>query len=257
MAHGVKSSLKDKVYAVFLIIIKATLIIAIIASWTQGSYEVLLLSLLTLFLVYVPILFEKSSSINIPLELEALIVIFIYASLFLGSAQGYYTYFWWWDSLLHAVSAIFFGFIGFFILYVLYKEEKITAGPFIIAVFSFFFALGIGGLWEIIEYGIDSGFGINMQETGLPDTMGDLIMDSIGALIASVGGYYYLKGNEHFLFRRFVYGFFRDNPSIFRSFKTKRRLERKILRLHKRQQRLQKKIEKIRRLALRKGLDLE
>ena len=37
------------------------------------------------------------------------------------------------------------------------------------------FAITIGALWEVFEFGMDQLFGLNMQKSGLLDTMGDLI----------------------------------------------------------------------------------
>jgi hypothetical protein len=42
---------------------------------------------------------------------------------------------------------------------------------------------------------MDSLFGINMQKSGLPDTMWDLIVDALGALLVSIVGYFYLRGD--------------------------------------------------------------
>lgn len=61
------------------------------------------------------------------------------------------------------------------------------------------FALGVGALWEIFEFTMDSLFGMNMQKpmlgdpSGLTDTMWDLIVDATGALVISVLGWRYLK----------------------------------------------------------------
>jgi len=46
----------------------------------------------------------------------------------------------------------------------------------------------IGALWEVFEFGMDQIFGMNMQKSGLVDTMGDLIVDAIGAGLAAMSG---------------------------------------------------------------------
>jgi hypothetical protein len=47
-------------------------------------------------------------------------------------------------------------------------------------------------LWEIFEFAGDQLFGMNMQKEGLTDTMWDLIVDTLGAFVAAVFGYFYL-----------------------------------------------------------------
>ena len=95
-------------------------------------------------------------------------------------------------------------------LFILYNTNKIKAEPFTIAIFSFSFALAIGTIWEIFEFGIDNFFGLNMQKSGLVDTMWDLIVNSFGALFTSIIGFIYLKGGKTYLFdkllKRFIIG---------------------------------------------------
>ena len=49
-----------------------------------------------------------------------------------------------------------------------------------------------GVLWELFEYAIDSLFGFNMMKSGLPDTMGDFIVNTLGAALAALAGVVYL-----------------------------------------------------------------
>ncbi|MGB2984539.1 MAG: hypothetical protein WBE26_01540 [Phycisphaerae bacterium] len=118
-------------------------------------------------------LFRRRFRVFIPPEFELLVIIFVFASLFLGEVRAYYVRFWWWDLVLHAGSALLLGMFGFMLVYVLNEERQIQlhmkAG--FVAFFSFTFALGAGALWEIFEFGMDGVFGLNMQKSGLVDTM--------------------------------------------------------------------------------------
>jgi hypothetical protein len=204
-----------KAHKIIIVLIRISLFVAIIGSIYTLRWTILFVSALTFFLTFLPNFFEKKYKVNIPVEFEIITVLFIYSSLFLGEVHGYYTRFWWWDVILHIGSAIALGFIGFTILYVLYKGNKINASPLTIAIFSFFFAVGIGAIWEIYEFGMDQIFGYNMQKSGLVDTMWDLIVDSVGALIAAVSGYFYLKKDEAFIFKRIIKKFEKENPGFF------------------------------------------
>lgn len=225
---------KNKGFYFYLnLIIRIVLIVAFgIALWEKNWLNGFL-SFLTLILTFLPFIVKKRHKIELPEEIQLIIVLFIYAGIFLGGVREFYYRFWWWDSLLHAIGGIGLGFAGFLILYSLHQSGKLKASPFLIALFSFCFALAIGALWEIFEFTIDSFFGFNMQEArglekvygyfntrfGLLDTMWDLILDSFGALLASVSGYFYLKKKEIFLFEKFIKRFEKKNPSFF---KTKR-----------------------------------
>ena len=81
--------------------------------------------------------------------------------------------------------------------------------PLLVAVFAFTFAITMGVLWEIFEFTMDSLFGTTMQSWNLPhdttligkefqgsglrDTMSDLIVNSIGALLTSILCYFLYK----------------------------------------------------------------
>ena len=51
-------------------------------------------------------------------------------------------------------------------------------------------------MWEIFEFGMDSLFGLNMQKSGMIDTMTDLIVDAVGAFVGAFSGFLWLKGQQ-------------------------------------------------------------
>jgi len=206
----------NKFHYLLTIFIRINLIIVFIGSIINQRWAVLFAVILTLILTFLPFLFEKRYKIYLPVEFEIVILIFIYATLFLGEVHGYYDKFWWWDVVLHTGSAIAFGFVGFMILFVLYRSKKIKASPKWIAIFSFCFAVAIGAVWEIFEFSMDQIFGYGMQKNGLVDTMWDLIVDSLGALFASILGYFYVKKREIFLFGKALKRFEEENSELFR-----------------------------------------
>ncbi|MDD3263829.1 MAG: hypothetical protein PHT94_02945 [Candidatus Nanoarchaeia archaeon] len=206
----------DKILRYITWFLRISLLIAIIISIIELNLMTTFISSLILFLTFLPDIIESKTKIRFPIEFELVTIIFIYGALFLGEIKQYYFRYWWWDSALHTLSGLSIGFAGFIILYTLQKKNKIAASPFIISLFAFMFAIGIGGLWEIFEFAMDQIFGFNMQKSGLIDTMWDLILDSIGALITSIIGYFYLKGNKNKLFDRLVSKFVQVNPNIFK-----------------------------------------
>jgi uncharacterized membrane protein YjdF len=197
---------------------------AVGAVWEQQWFNAVIITGIIL-ITLLPQLLARRFKVIIPAEFQLLTIGFVFASLFLGEVHGYYTRFWWWDIVLHTSSGFLLGIIGFLLVYVLNETEqiqlKMRAG--FVAFFAFLFALGTGAVWEIFEFTIDSLFGTDMQKTmlgdssGLTDTMWDLIVDAVGALIISVLGYGYLKArrDESFL-RRWIRKFIKSNPRLFR-----------------------------------------
>jgi uncharacterized membrane protein YjdF len=197
---------------------------AVGAVWEQQWFNAVIISGIVL-ITLLPQLLARRFHVVIPAEFQLLTIGFVFASLFLGEVHGYYTRFWWWDIVLHTSSGFLLGIIGFLLVYVLNETEQIQLKmrPGFVAFFAFLFALGTGAVWEIFEFTVDSLFGTDMQKTmlgdssGLTDTMWDLIVDAVGALIISVLGYGYLKAkrDESFL-RRWIRKFIKSNPRLFR-----------------------------------------
>ncbi len=176
--------------------------------------------LLTLF----PVLLARRFEVFVPAEFSLLAIVFVFASLYLGEVHDYYARYWWWDIVLHGASGVLLGIVGFLLVHVMNEMAEIGMhmNPGFVAFFAFLFAVGTGALWEIFEFGMDQLFGMNMQKemlgdpSGLTDTMWDLIVDSVGALIISVLGYSYLKtaGNASFVTRG-IDAFIEKNPRFF------------------------------------------
>jgi len=196
--------------------LRFTLVLAMIVGLFEQRWSLSAIILIILFLTFLPLLFERKTKINLPLDFELVIILLLYASLFLGEVGDYYARFWWWDLLLHGFSSVAVGFAGFLILYILYEKNRLEAKPIWICVFTFTFAVAAGALWEIFEFFMDQAFGTNMQKSGLLDTMWDMMVDGIGALITSFIGYFYLKGKRRGLFRRLMQRFAQENPNLFR-----------------------------------------
>tara|TARA_Y100000310_G_scaffold337740_1_gene425583 strand:+ start:403 stop:1044 length:642 start_codon:yes stop_codon:yes gene_type:complete len=188
---------KNKAYKGIINGIRLACLVAFIIAIYEGRFSLLFGIFITLFSTYLPAIFERRTKIKLPVSLYALAVLFIFASLFLGEFVRFYDKFFWWDSLLHTASAFAFGLIGFTILYILVQRNRIVASPLTLAIFSFLFAVGIGATWEVIEFFIDNLFLTDMQKSGL-DTMGDLMVDMIGGLIAAIFGYKYIRGSFQF-----------------------------------------------------------
>lgn len=184
---------KLTIYILFRILVVAAGTVAVFrANWINFA-----LSLVTLFLTFLPTIIRREFHVYYPGEFEILVLLFIFASMYLGEIHSFYARIWWWDIMLHALSGVIIAGIGFSLVGILNGEERLPVelSPAFVAIFSFSFALSMGVIWEIFEFLVDSLFGINMQKSGLPDTMWDLIVDALGALVVSIVGYLYLRGD--------------------------------------------------------------
>jgi len=195
-------------------IFRLSLVIAAVWAVIDLQWQSLFIVLTTLTLSYLPDWMRNQYHIRIPHEFALAIICFIYASLFLGELGQFYERFQWWDVMLHMNSAIGFGCIGFIIMFYMNRSNRISSRPFWLAIFGFSFALSIGAIWEIFEFSMDQLLGMNMQKSGLVDTMWDLIVDAVGAFLASLAGYTYIRGNKTPFLSRLIGAFIKDNPEF-------------------------------------------
>ncbi|OAN65207.1 hypothetical protein A8B83_05560 [Rhodobacteraceae bacterium EhC02] len=188
----------------------------------QGNWPLAFVSLATLSLSLVPLFAARWAEVVVPPSFIAAIVVFVGGTLFLGEVFDFYNRFWWWDMVMHAGSAIGFGLIGFVLVFMMFQGDRYAAPPIAVAFFAFCFAIAIGAIWEIFEFGMDQVFGLNMQKSGLMDTMADLIMDFIGALIGAGAGYAYLKGRARGGLMGLIDDFVQRNPRFFNRHRKRR-----------------------------------
>lgn len=173
-------------HSVQLILMSILLFAFTLFALYHQNFEIVFVGVLMLFLSLLPLYLKSTINLHIPTIFIYTGIIFIFLSLFLGQFSGFYDRFHWYDAFLHFISAIIIGFIGFIILFAYSIKHKLQPQKSIILFFVFFFCLGVGALWEIFEYGVDAHFNTNMQVGSLDDTMIDLIVTGIGALISSI-----------------------------------------------------------------------
>lgn len=189
----------------------------------QNWFSLFLISIIILILL-LPVVFQKRHYVEIPAEFHLISVVFAIASLYLGEIQMFYLRFWWWDLLLHSSAGFLLGIVGFLLAYLLNESRNIelslTSG--FIAFFAFSFAVFIGTLWEVFEFAMDELVQTQMQkpmlgdDSGLTDTMYDLIVNLLGALIIALLGYIYLKRDDKFFVRQWIRKFTTRNPDLFK-----------------------------------------
>lgn len=174
----------------------------------KSDYVLMLVQcVLGVIVILLPGAIEKKIRIEIPSNMMIVFTLFIYAATFLGEVRSFYYRIPHFDTLLHTLSGGMIAALGFSIIAFLNDSDKIpvTLSPAFVACFTFCFALAIGGVWEIYEFLVDGILNTNMQKfaledgTGLigraavTDTMKDIIVDAVGALIISAVGYISLK----------------------------------------------------------------
>ena len=197
------------IYATVLIILSPSTVVEGAAHVKLKSDYVLMLlqCILGIIMMTIPSILNRRWSFDIPNNMHMLYFVFLYCAIYLGEVRSFYYIIPQWDTILHAFSGAMLGAFGFTLVSILNNAEqvKVELSPFFVALFAFCFALSIGALWEIYEYGMDELLSLNMQKFALEDgtlllghaaldnTMKDIIVDTLSAFVITALGFFSLK----------------------------------------------------------------
>ena len=174
----------------------------------KSDYVLMLLQCLVgIAALFLPSLLQKKCGLAVPSRMIIVYAAFLYCSIYLGEVRSFYYLIPHWDDLLHTFSGAMLGALGFSVVSLLNKTDRVPVNlsPAFVAVFSLCFAVSVGVLWEVYEFAADGLLHTNMQKfavkggaamvgrEALCDTMIDLIVDTVGAAVVSVAGYISLK----------------------------------------------------------------
>lgn len=231
-------------------ILRFLVIVMLVLQIINGNYENAFLCVLTLLLLVIPSFVQVTMKIELPTTLEIIILVFIFAAEILGEIREFYLVFPFWDTVLHTLNGFLAAAIGFSLVDLLNRNEKMMfkLSPLFTAIVAFCFSMTIGVVWEFFEFGMDQFVGFDMQkdtivhsinsvmldpagrnvpyeikniknvlvqgqelglggylDIGLIDTMKDLLVNFIGAVVFSIIGFFYVKNRgKGSVARRFI-----------------------------------------------------
>ena len=236
--QAVKHELRENRSA-FLVysLLRVMVIGMMILQMFNGNFQNVFLCILTLVLLVMPSVVQATFKVEFPTLLEIIILLFIFAAEILGEISAFYIKFPYWDTVLHTLNGFLCAAIGFALIDILNRNEKIKfkLSPMFLAIVAFCFSMTIGVLWEFFEFFCDAFLGMDMQkdfvissitstylgestknpvviediqtvavngmplavdgylDIGLYDTMKDLFVNFIGAVVFSIIGFFYVK----------------------------------------------------------------
>jgi len=197
-------------------VIWGVLVVSLITAVVNGRWSMAFVSAGALAASILPAMVAERFALRVPVSYVSILVVFTFSTLFLGEVMDFYERFWWWDLLMHGGSAVALGMIGFLFVFYLFEGDRYAAPPWALSTIAVCFAVTVGVLWEIFEFAMDQTFGLNMQKSGLMDTMTDLIVNLVGAIAGAATGFVYLKKREPDGATRVIHEFVRLNRSLFR-----------------------------------------
>lgn len=168
------------VYCTLRIIVICVMILQIF----NRNYENVFLCILTLLLLIVPSLVQLTFRVELPTTLEIIILLFIFAAEILGEISHFYLIFPFWDTILHTLNGFLAAAIGFSLVDLLNKSEKIQfeLSPLFTAIVAFCFSMTIGVIWEFFEFSMDTFFGMDTQKDTIIQTIHSVSLNPQGTM---------------------------------------------------------------------------
>ena len=169
---------KKALVAIYLLL-RLSVIAIMIIQFFNKNYNDVFLCVLTLILFTIPEFVDKKLNIELPNTLEVIILLFIYSAEILGEIRRYYLSFKHWDTMLHTINGFLMAAIGFSMIDILNRTEKIkfVLSPVFVAVVAFCFSMTIGVLWEFFEFGMDTMTATDMQKDYLYTTVSTVYLN--------------------------------------------------------------------------------
>ena len=137
--------------------------------------------------------------------LQLMFIPFIFFAWYLGDAINIYNKLNGYDKVIHTIFGILSSFLAFFIMkhYKIYNKYNFTFN----IIFIVSFTLAFGSIWEMFEFTWDKILGTNEQgvvETGVDDTMYDLIVAFLGTSIFCISYYYELFFRKKLIITKYI-----------------------------------------------------
>lgn len=187
-----------------------------------GNTERFLICLVTPLLLCLPVISERILNCRMNTGLYVFMILYALGPM-LGHAYKLYYLTSWWDKMLHACGGVAFAVFGWQ-LWMVFCADK--GNWWMAALFAFCLSLSMAAVWEFFEFGMDVCFRMDMQrdtfvtalhsydlgaetgvlghleniqsvvvngqslpgylDSGLRDTMGDMLLEGLGALVISL-----------------------------------------------------------------------
>lgn len=170
-ATGLKKTEKRVWYnhkwtVVVFVVLRVLVVLTGVLFALRQDYESVFIAAVTFFLLLLPSIISRKLRIELPGTLEIILLVFIFASTILGEINKFYVRVPHWDTVLHTINGFCFAAIGFALVDMLNRHERVSLrlSPLFLAITAFCFSMTIGVLWEFYEYAGDRLFVLDMQK---------------------------------------------------------------------------------------------
>lgn len=137
-----------------------------------------------ILITFAPLILKKLMNIKFNFGPVFICVAYSFGAIVLGTVIGFYGKFEYWDVFIHTLSGGVFMLVFVLLSIAAFNKMNVTVPVWVHFVIAFALTAMVGMFWEIYEFSVDSFFGMNTQhrETGVVDTMQDILCNTSGAM---------------------------------------------------------------------------
>lgn len=233
---NIRDMKEHKIVTTVYIVLRVIIVGIFVFSIVNGRWENAMTCFMSFVLLMIPSFLESRMKIDLPNVMEIIMIMFVFSANVMGELGSFYEKIPFWDTLLHTLNGFICAGVGFGLIDILNRNDKvkINLSPLFVCLFSFCFSMTTGTVWEFFEFAMDMFFGKDMQkdtivnsinsvllsggtndvtrikeitetvvngkslgidgylDIGLIDTMKDLLVNFVGAVVFNIAGYFYI-----------------------------------------------------------------
>ena len=186
-------------------IVRIILLISIAYAIYSHQWRVLFIDLLLLVLVLIPVIASKYN-IELPREVEFILLIFVSLSFFLGDIKGV---------IIQLFFGLAVGFVSLAFIFIISKNSKIKINYFFVYIIAISSSMGIGAFSELIKFLLKTYLN---YEIGLIDynyAMASLSFVFLGSFLATSLALGYFRDYDMPILKHLIKRFKVKNPNLF------------------------------------------
>lgn len=186
-------------------LIKIILLASIVYSIYYHLWRVLFIDILLLVLVLIPAL-AKKYDIELPREVEFILLGFVIISFFLGDIKGV---------IIQSFFGLAIGFVSLAFILIISKNSKIKINAFLIYVTTISFSMGVGAFSELAKFLLKIYLNYEIRIVDYDYAMASLGFVFFGSFIATSLTLGYLSNYDLPFLKHLIKRFKVKNPNLF------------------------------------------
>ncbi len=206
MDVGKDKNPKRALFPIFSWVIRIILIASAVIEIRMNRWDIFFINLFALVLTFLPLGIRLALKISFPRTFEVGMHVSLLLMVTLEKIME--------GNLVFVFLGLMLGIVGFILMYVIYYSNRAGAFYFLVVIFAFCFSVSVGAVWEVFHYLMTDTLSIRLEGFTHDYSPLGLVLIMIGAALASVYGFLYLKFSNKHLIQRIMQNFIKRNPSL-------------------------------------------